>query len=202
MKKDSMLGRGEGKYLIRYFSVSSFVKENYCDSSVVFPCPSELCVYRYLGFTMNEAFAMNSQLHSEIQWCPEWNFKSYIMYLYKFLNTLLLSSLHSVIRDQSFSFLTDLHFPFCREELQIHRSWREPLQITYSNPLLKQVPSCRLHRKASMWVLNTAWEGNSTSSLDNLFQCSALLTRSSSTCLHRTSCVTEEIKLQALLWLC
>jgi len=49
------------------------------------------------------------------------------------------------------------------------------LEIPQSNPPLEQVPYSRLHRKASSWVLNISREGDSTSSLGSLFQCSVTL---------------------------
>lgn len=42
-------------------------------------------------------------------------------------------------------------------------------------PLLKLVPCSKLHRKASRWILNIFKEGNSTTSLGSLFQCSVTL---------------------------
>jgi len=45
------------------------------------------------------------------------------------------------------------------------------LEIIESNPLLKQVPYSRLHRKVSRGVLNIS-RGDSTTSLGSLFQCS------------------------------
>ena len=44
-------------------------------------------------------------------------------------------------------------------------------------PLLKPVPYNRSHRSASRRVLNISTEGDSTSSLGNLFQCSVTLTK-------------------------
>jgi len=50
------------------------------------------------------------------------------------------------------------------------RGWKGPLNIIQSNTLLKQVPYSRLHRKVSKQVLNNSREGDSTTSLGNLFQ--------------------------------
>ena len=57
-------------------------------------------------------------------------------------------------------------------ELQNCRGWKEPQDIIKSNTLLKQVPCNISHRKAARWVLNVALEGDFTTSLGNLFQCS------------------------------
>lgn len=52
---------------------------------------------------------------------------------------------------------------------------QEPLQITQSNSLLKQVPLVGLQRKASRWVLSISREGDSTTSQCSSFQCSAII---------------------------
>jgi len=57
-------------------------------------------------------------------------------------------------------------------ELQNHRGWKGH-RIASSNPLLKQFSYSRLHKKTSTWVLNVSREGDSTTSLGSLFQCSS-----------------------------
>ena len=80
----------------------------------------------------------------------------------------------------------EYHLPgsFPRLLLQFHRiiesqncgDWKGPQETIKANPLLKQVPCSRSHRKASRQVLNISIKGDSTSSLGNLFQCSIILT--------------------------
>lgn len=70
------------------------------------------------------------------------------------------------------------------------RGWMGPLENIESNPLLKQVPYSRSHRKASRRVLNISREGGSTTSLGSLFQHSITLkVKMSSSCLDGTFCV-------------
>ena len=55
------------------------------------------------------------------------------------------------------------------------RDWKGPQEIINSNPLMKQVPYTRLYSNVSRWVLNISIEGDSTTSLGSLFQCSVTL---------------------------
>ena len=58
---------------------------------------------------------------------------------------------------------------------------------------LKQAPYSRLHRKMPRWALNTSREGDSTTSLGSLFQCSATLNSEVLPCVPvgtGTSCVS------------
>lgn len=73
-------------------------------------------------------------------------------------------------------------------EPQNHRGWMCPLEITLPKSKSKcSFPTFIIHRKASIWVLNIVKEGESTTSLGNLFyQCSADLTVSYSSCLYET----------------
>lgn len=53
--------------------------------------------------------------------------------------------------------------------------WKGHLEIIESNQV-KQIPYSMLHRKLFRWVLSISREGDSTISLDSLFQCSVTLT--------------------------
>ena len=55
------------------------------------------------------------------------------------------------------------------------RGWKEPQEIR-TNPPAKAGSYNRLHRKMSIWVSSISIEGNSTTSVGNLFQCSITLT--------------------------
>jgi len=59
-----------------------------------------------------------------------------------------------------------------QRESQNHRDGKDPLEITQSNSLLKQVPCSR---KAPRWILNNSSGGDSTTFLGSLFQCSVTL---------------------------
>jgi len=61
-------------------------------------------------------------------------------------------------------------------ESQNHRGWKGHLEVIKSNPLLKQVPYSRLHRKGSKQAVNISREGDTINFLSILFQCSATLT--------------------------
>ena len=54
-------------------------------------------------------------------------------------------------------------------QIQNGTGCKGPLEIEF-NPLLKQVPYSRLHRKAPRAVLSTYREADSTTSLGSLFQ--------------------------------
>ena len=56
-------------------------------------------------------------------------------------------------------------------EAQNHGGWKGLLETIKSNPLLKQVPYSRSHRKVSRWVFSISREGDSTTPLGSLFQC-------------------------------
>jgi len=49
-------------------------------------------------------------------------------------------------------------------------------EVLNSNPLLKQEPHNRSHRSVSIWLMNISTEGDSPTSLGNLFQCSITVT--------------------------
>lgn len=75
-------------------------------------------------------------------------------------------------------------------ESQNCRCWKEPLENSQSNPLLKKIPYSRVHSNVSRQILNIL-----KMRLHNLSQLlcvtcsSALLPSKSSSCLYRTSCV-------------
>ena len=64
---------------------------------------------------------------------------------------------------------------FCNTELQNHRGWKGPLEITWSNLLLKQLPTAGYTGKCPgrFWL---SPEKDTTASLASLFQCFISLT--------------------------
>jgi len=73
-------------------------------------------------------------------------------------------------------------------ESQNSRGWKGPLWVTQPNPCPNRVTQSRGHRTLSRQVLNISREGDSTTSLGSLFQCSE--GRSSSSCSDGTSCAS------------